>query len=95
MIELDGETCFLAAIHDISEQKRLTAHANRLAAVVEAAYDPIASFDLDGTIVTVNHSTEELYHVPAAAVLGQNLFALVPPEYVDPLQDTLAQRGGW
>lgn len=90
VIELDGETCFLAAIHDISEHKRLAARANRLAAIVDAAYDAIASFELDGTISTVNRSAEELYHIAAGDVLGQNLFRLVPPEYVEPLQATLA-----
>lgn len=90
VIELDGETCFLAAVHDISEHKRLAARADRLAAIVEAANDAIASFDLDGTILTVNRSTEELYQISAAAVIGQNLFRLVPPEYAEPLQATLA-----
>lgn len=90
VIELDGETCFLAAVHDISEHKRLANQANRLAAIVEAANDAIASFGLDGTILTVNRSTEELYRISAAAVVGQNLFRLVPPEYVEPLAATMA-----
>ncbi|MFN8464552.1 MAG: PAS domain S-box protein [Caldilineaceae bacterium] len=92
-ISFNGEPCYLGLVIDITERKRLAAHTGRLAAIVEASHEAIISADLDGTIVSVNHSAEELYGVSAAEVLGRNVADVALPQNTGGFQEMLGRVG--
>ncbi|MFN8469500.1 MAG: PAS domain S-box protein [Caldilineaceae bacterium] len=66
---------------NLEEQvKARTARADRLAAIVEASHEAIISANLDGTVVFMNRSAEELYGVSAATAVGRNIVNLALPQ---------------
>ncbi|MBO9499046.1 MAG: PAS domain S-box protein [Novosphingobium sp.] len=78
--ELEGETCTLASIVDITERRRAQAVHDRLAWIVDSSDDAIISMRCDGTIATWNPGAEKLYGYPAEEVIGQSVLMLAPEE---------------
>lgn len=68
----------VAALIDVTEDRRREAELRRLAAVVSNSPDAIVVLDLRGRILAWNRGAEALYGYPAAEVLGRDLLAFVP-----------------
>ncbi|MBL9107257.1 MAG: PAS domain S-box protein [Myxococcales bacterium] len=75
---------FIAQIVDISTRRRteaeLRASEDRYRALVEAADDPIASFDDEGRFMLANAATAALMGRAPADLVGRRLVDLLPPE---------------
>lgn len=65
-----------------STQQALAARA-RLAAIVDAANEPIMSMDLDARVVTFNPAAQRLFGYSLEEIRGQSIRTLVPPERLD------------
>ena len=80
---------------DITERTQAAETRERLAAIVDSSDDAIIGHTLDGIITSWNQGAERLYGYRAAAVLGQPLSLLIPPDLSDDLPQLLArlQRG--
>ena len=74
-IEVEGRTCVIASIVDISERKR---SEERLARIVEAAPVGIVMVDAGGAIVLTNAMTERLFGYETKELLGRPVEVLIP-----------------
>jgi len=68
----------LLAIEDITEAKRASEDASRLAAIVESSNDAIIGKDLDGTILSWNKAAERMYGYSAEEAVGKPISIIVP-----------------
>ena len=64
--------------------------AGRLVAIVDSSHDAIYSVTLDGRITSWNRAAEALFGWPAAALLGQHISLIVPPEHQTEDDEVLA-----
>lgn len=66
-----------------------------MAAIVESSEDAIIGKTLDGVITSWNRGAENIFGYPAAEIVGQTMYALIPPEYRNDEKKMLAilQRG--
>ena len=93
---LDGKmTGYLALYHDLSEQNRLAALANRLSTVVEQSATPTFVTDVDGKINYVNRSFLKVSGFTNEEVIGQNpkIFksGMMPDSYYRSLWRTILE----
>ena len=65
----------------------------RLASIVDTTGDSITSTALDGTILSWNAGSVQLYGYPAAEIVGQSVAGLVPDELHDELWAKLERVG--
>ena len=65
----------------------------RLVSIVENAVDAIDSKTLDGTIVSLNPSAEQLYGYSEEELKGKNISVLTPPDRVDEIKEILERVG--
>ena len=79
-LQSDTGVLISTAIRDVSDRKRLEAHASHLAAVVESAVDAIISTTVDGQIVSWNPGAERLYGYCEDEVVGRPLELLIPEQ---------------
>jgi PAS domain S-box-containing protein len=79
----DDALTFNAFVDDIRERRRGAEAVARLAAIVESARDAVLSQDLDGTILSWNHSAELVYGYTADEAIGQPVDIVVPPGEAD------------
>lgn len=70
---------FIGVGTDITERKHAEIERSRLAAIVESANDAIISTTLDGTILTWNSGSENLYGYSVDEVLGRSICILSAP----------------
>jgi two-component system, sensor histidine kinase and response regulator len=77
-LHADTGVLISTAIRDVSDRKRLEAHAAHLAAVVESSVDAIISTTVDGQIVSWNPGAERLYGYAEDEVVGRPLELLIP-----------------
>ena len=84
-LQADTGVLISTAIRDVSDRKRLEAHASHLAAVVESSVDAIISTRPNGEIVSWNQGAERLYGYHEDEVVGLPLELLVPDGQPDEL----------
>ncbi|MFO0937381.1 MAG: PAS domain S-box protein [Gemmataceae bacterium] len=70
-----GPNAVLVALTDLSERERSTA---LLRSVLGSVDDAIITIDLQGTIRSINPSTERLFGYPASELVGGNVRMLMP-----------------
>lgn len=84
-----GERLVVAAIRDISEQRRAAAAQAELATIVRSTSDAIISTTLDGRITNWNPAAEELFGYASEEILGEHIATLVPSHASPILEDLL------
>jgi PAS domain S-box-containing protein len=80
---------------DVTARRRAEDVRRRLAALVASSDDAIIGLSLAGIVTDWNPGAERLYGYPAAAMVGQSIARLIPPDLPDDLPTLLArlQRG--
>jgi PAS domain S-box-containing protein len=78
-----GQIVFKSVFRDITKIKELQEVHRWLAAIVESSDDAIIGKDLDGKIISCNRGVERLFGYSCAALIGQPMAVLVPPEIRD------------
>lgn len=68
---------------DITERKRVTAEAARLAAIVDSSTDAILGQTLDGIITTWNDGAEKMFGYSQEEAIGKPRSMLLPKDYED------------
>jgi PAS domain S-box-containing protein len=74
---------------DVSERKRATDTARRLAAIVENSDDAIVGKTLDGIVTSWNRGAERLYGYSAQDMIGGPFARLIPPDRAALERETL------
>ena len=85
------ETTPSQIVVDASDQKRLQAANDRLAAIVESSGEAIVSTDMRGIIVSWNRSAEEIYGHKASDAIGRHVDTYLPPRPASDAAAILAQ----
>ena len=85
LIDLDGTSCILAYVMDITQRKRielgLVASETRLRAVLDGVHNAVITITQDGIVESFNRSAERLFGYGAAEVAGHNVSMLMPEPY--------------
>ena len=76
---------------DITKLKAAQEQARRLAEIVQTADVAILSKDLDGTIISWNKASEEIYGYAASEAIGKRVHMLAPEDVRDGIDDILAE----
>lgn len=98
ILDLDGETCLLMVLRDITERKKAEDKIREQAALLDKAQDAISVRDLEGRILYWNKSAERVYAFSADEVLGKNVDGMIQPHGVDEVaaaQAETLERGEW
>jgi PAS domain S-box-containing protein len=74
----EGERLVVAAVRDMTEQRRATAAQAELATIVRSSFDAIISTTLEGAITNWNPAAEALLGYSRDEALGQHIAMLVP-----------------
>jgi PAS domain S-box-containing protein len=88
---IDKALCVIAAMRDMTEQKRKEEELHRLASIIESSGEAILSKTLGGVITSWNSSAEKLYGYRAEEAIGQSVLLLFPPEHQQEFEEILAQ----
>ncbi len=65
---------------DITEQKRATQNADRMALIIKSSNDAMVSVDLEGTIMSLNPAAEHMYGYSIEEAVGQSVDILNHPD---------------
>lgn len=84
-----GERLVIAAIRDVTEQRRASAAQAELAAIVQSSSDAIISTTLYGSVTNWNPAAERLLGYPASEILGEHIATLVPDHASAVLEELL------
>ena len=76
---------------DLTLERQAQEAQARLAAIVTSSSDAIAGKTLDGVITSWNAAAERIFGYPAAEMIGDTVFKLIPPEYHAEERDVLAR----
>jgi two-component system sensor kinase FixL len=81
---------------DITESKK-NAHAlelseRRYRELFDNAIDAIMTLDLQGKIVTINRASERILNASSSELVGQDVLAVVAPEYHDLVRQMMARK---
>ena len=74
---------------DVSERKKATDTARRLAAIVENSDDAIVGKSLAGIVTSWNRGAETLFGYSAEEMIGAPIARLIPPDRVDDMRNIL------
>lgn len=90
-IDLEGETCHITTMIDITERKRaeeaLKESEGNLQRVIDGSSAVIFVKDLNGKYLLINSLFEKLFHVSKAEVIGKTDYDLFPKDAADALRD--------
>jgi len=87
--DLNHEMFTLVIMRDITEKKRAEEGMQRLAEIVESTDDAVISKNLQGIVMSWNTGATRLYGYSAEEILGKSISILIPPDYLDDLQEIL------
>jgi two-component system CheB/CheR fusion protein len=76
---------------EVTELQRARLRTEELASIVASSNDAIVSYQLDGTITSWNGGAVALYGFTSEEMMGQSIWQLVPPEYVEEQQQAQSQ----
>jgi PAS domain S-box-containing protein/putative nucleotidyltransferase with HDIG domain len=79
-VQIRGSWHAVGIIRDITDRKAASRAQEQLAAIVESTGEAIIGKDLAGLVSSWNAGAEHLYGYCAAAMLGQPIDVLVPPD---------------
>jgi PAS domain S-box-containing protein len=88
-----GEQLVIAAVRDVTEQRKANATSAELATIVRSTTDAIISTTLDGRITNWNPASETLLGYGTDQVLGLHISTLVPAHASPILEDLLDAAG--
>lgn len=97
-IEINGESCMLSILRDITEQKRVEQQLRYQARLLENVSDAVISTDINFTIMTWNRAAESIYGWRAEEMVGKPLESLTGsgcPSGRDQLVNALHECGQW
>lgn len=83
-----GNRMVVAAIRDVTEQRRAAAAQAQLATIVNSSWDAIISTSLDGRITNWNPAAEALFGLGSVEIVGKHIGALVP-SHASPILEEL------
>ncbi len=98
IFDLEGETCLLMVLRDITERKQAEDKIREQAALLDKAQDAISVRDLEGRILYWNKSAERVYGFAAEEVLGRNVDGMIEARGVEAIAAVQAEalaRGEW
>jgi PAS domain S-box-containing protein len=73
----------VAVQEDITERKRASEMALRLASIVESTSDAVLSKSLDGIIESWNAAAQRLYGWASEEIVGRPVTVMIPPDRID------------
>jgi two-component system, cell cycle sensor histidine kinase and response regulator CckA len=89
---IDGELVHTRSFtRDMTMEKQGHEALERLAAIVASSNDAIVSKTLDGTVTSWNAAAERIFGYPAAEMVGQPIYKLIPDELHDSERQILEQ----
>ncbi len=88
----DGEVVHIRCLtRDVTLDQQAHEARERLAAIVASSSDAIIGKTLDGTVTSWNAAAERIFGYPAAEMVGQSVFRLIPEELHDSEREVLEQ----
>lgn len=86
----EGQRLVVAAVRDISEQRRAAAAQAELAAIVGSSSDAIISMTLEGQVTNWNKAAHDMFGYSPTEIVGKHVATLVPAPSSPILEDLLA-----
>lgn len=77
-LEGSGHHVVVAAVRDLTEQRRAVAAQAQLATIVRSSLDAIVSTTVEGTVLDWNPAAQALLGYPAEDIVGRHISLLVP-----------------
>jgi PAS domain S-box-containing protein len=78
-VELDGKSCVVSIVRDITQRKRAEGDHALLAAIVESSDDAIISISPEGRVMSWNKGAERLFGFTATEALDKSTLDLFAP----------------
>jgi PAS domain S-box-containing protein len=77
-ITLNGATCIMSVMRDLTEQRRAEAASTAILAIVSSSDDAIIGKTLRGIVTSWNAGAEKIFGYTAAEMVGESILRIVP-----------------